>query len=954
MATQQLNRLAGLLTSAYSASRLADESDGDLLDRCRAGADPAAFEAIVRRHGGRVLGACRKVLIDPSDIDDAFQATFLTLLRNPNAVRKATSLGAWLYGVAHRIAVRARDTAHRRRGLLKKAARPAEAEEPDLSWKEACAALHAELDRLPDSLRLPLVLCYLEGLSRDEAAHQLGWSLNEVRGRLERGRDRLRKRLEKRGIALSAGLLATAAGNSVTADVPPTRFIEIALRVPAGRSTAAAVALAHGVSPTMMTTFKVLAVALLAAGVLNGVGTNRPDAQAGPKSAAAKPADPATTDAKPSAPPEFAGKVFGPDGKPVKGAKVYFLYYTPKALPVPERATTDADGSFRFTIKADELDPTYRKDPWNAGVILAHAPGFGRGWTPAGGKTDQLAVRLTKDDKPLAGRLVNLEGKPVAGVTVRVTELLAPYEGKDLSGFIDDLKKRQAGYPVLRDRVTGFEGFWIGRDLGALIPPVQTDENGRFAIPGIGADRIATIRFDSPLVEGRTLRVLTREAETVTVGEWEPARMAMAGNERATMTFMGNDFTHALAPGRTVTGVVKDKATGKPIPGARIESQKVAGHPIWGRNEFSTEADKDGRFTLHGLPLGAGNFLRASPPAGQPYLMRLREVPVPTGTNPAPLDFELTRGVELTVHVTDAATKAPVPGWIEYFTFRDNPEMKDIKGFTTPGRGVLESADGVIRLVVPAGPGLVAFRARTDRYPVAVGAEQFKDRMNGALITTIPSICHVDNFTALAPVEPKPGAQSAEVRIALDGGKTVKGRVLGPDGKPLAGVLARGLQSAPLVFGVWEQTPLKGAEFEAVGVDAKRPRALVFIHTEKKLAGSVRVTGAEKGPIEVTLRPWATLTGRLVDADGRPQADVKLSFTKSLEDPDPAGVGDLPNYEIRTDAQGRFTVTGFAPGLRYNLAAIQANRVVARVADGTQFKEGEEKDVGDVAVKPME
>src|SRR4051812_32686998 len=98
MPTQQLNRLAGLLTSAYSANRFADESDGDLLDRGRAGADPAAFEAIVRRHGGRVLAACRKVLADSADVDDAFQATFLTLLRNPRAVRKAASLGAGCTG----------------------------------------------------------------------------------------------------------------------------------------------------------------------------------------------------------------------------------------------------------------------------------------------------------------------------------------------------------------------------------------------------------------------------------------------------------------------------------------------------------------------------------------------------------------------------------------------------------------------------------------------------------------------------------------------------------------------------------------------------------------------------------------------------------------------------------------------------------------------------------------
>jgi RNA polymerase sigma factor (sigma-70 family) len=163
MPTQQLNRLTGLLKSAYSATRLTEESDADLLDRCRRGTDPTAFEAIVRRHGGAVLAACRKVLSDPSDVDDAFQATFLVLLQKPAAIRNKHALGSWLYGVAHRIAVRARNTSARRLAILKRGPTPPEEAPagPDLSWKEACGILHAELDRLPDALRQPLLLCYL-------------------------------------------------------------------------------------------------------------------------------------------------------------------------------------------------------------------------------------------------------------------------------------------------------------------------------------------------------------------------------------------------------------------------------------------------------------------------------------------------------------------------------------------------------------------------------------------------------------------------------------------------------------------------------------------------------------------------------------------------------------------------------------------------------------------------
>src|SRR5207302_239346 len=102
-----------------------------------------------------VLAACRKVLTDPADVEDAFQATFLTLLRQASKIRKQASVGSWLFGVAHRLAVRVRADTERRRRNERKPTRRVSAAEPDLSWREACAVLHEELDKLPDRLRLP-------------------------------------------------------------------------------------------------------------------------------------------------------------------------------------------------------------------------------------------------------------------------------------------------------------------------------------------------------------------------------------------------------------------------------------------------------------------------------------------------------------------------------------------------------------------------------------------------------------------------------------------------------------------------------------------------------------------------------------------------------------------------------------------------------------------------------
>src|SRR5205823_11872349 len=133
---------------------------------------------------------------------------------------------------------------------------------PDLSWREACAALHEELDRLPEKFRLPLVHCYLQGLSRDEAARQLGWSAGAVKGRLERGRQLLRGRLARRGITLSAGLLATL-GDSAAARTVPPRLIQTTLHAAtSGPRSATVAALVQGATRVMVPKIS-LAVGLL-------------------------------------------------------------------------------------------------------------------------------------------------------------------------------------------------------------------------------------------------------------------------------------------------------------------------------------------------------------------------------------------------------------------------------------------------------------------------------------------------------------------------------------------------------------------------------------------------------------------------------------------------------------------------------------------------------------------
>jgi RNA polymerase sigma factor (sigma-70 family) len=210
-------------------------SDGQLLERFASRRDEDAFAALLRRHGPLVWGVCRRVLRQAQDAEDAFQATFLVLARRAGAIRKHESVRSWLYGVAHRVAVRARDTAarrHAREGPLADVAAPADEE----AGPDPRPVLDEEIGRLPEKYRLPLILCHLEGKSQEQAAQLLGCPRATVATRLVRGRERLRDRLVRRGLDVAPTVLFPSAGREM---VPPA-LAEATLQAAAGSGSAAA------------------------------------------------------------------------------------------------------------------------------------------------------------------------------------------------------------------------------------------------------------------------------------------------------------------------------------------------------------------------------------------------------------------------------------------------------------------------------------------------------------------------------------------------------------------------------------------------------------------------------------------------------------------------------------------------------------------------------------------
>jgi RNA polymerase sigma factor (sigma-70 family) len=212
---RELRRLAGGPTTV-------EISDQELLARFCDLHEEAAFETLVRRHGPMVRELCRRLLGQEADADDAFQAVFLILIRKARSIHKGQSLASWLYGVAYRTARHMqRDAARRRNWEKRQDPRRTKGAADEAVWREMFELLDAELYRLAEIYRSPLILCHLEGQTRDQAVKYLGWSLRTLDRRLERGRELLRLRLSRRGVTLSAALLSVSlAGSELKAALP--------------------------------------------------------------------------------------------------------------------------------------------------------------------------------------------------------------------------------------------------------------------------------------------------------------------------------------------------------------------------------------------------------------------------------------------------------------------------------------------------------------------------------------------------------------------------------------------------------------------------------------------------------------------------------------------------------------------------------------------------------------
>ncbi len=448
-------------------------------------------------------------------------------------------------------------------------------------------------------------------------------------------------------------------------------------------------------------------------------GSDRPaaTAQAGP---AATPSPSAANLPKSAARPssncfEFQGRVLDPAGKPLPGAKIYFVFYTnythPPLPPPKVRATAGPDGEFHFAMEKSEFDAWRSSHPWgifddvnyrNDCRLVAQADCYGPVWKPAfafdpsgelrsriiqthprdaeaASKKIEPVLRLVKDDVPLLGRTVDPKGRPIAGVKIAV-RYVQPAENEDLTAWLAVVAQKDADLVRTMKSMSQaylpggsfIDSFISSEVLPQIAPTATSDADGRFRLTGMGRERLVSLLIQGPTIESAWVGSRTRPGPTFVMPYHRPWSLTK-------FTFYGANFEHVARPSVAIIGTVRDKDTGKPLPGAKIQAHKLAGHPVPGHLAsiyIHTTADKQGRYRLIGMPIGKDNELLAVPVQGQPYLLSRQRVDTSAaqGAGSVQADFPLKRGVWVRGRATDAKTGEPVPYCaIDYYAFLNNP-----------------------------------------------------------------------------------------------------------------------------------------------------------------------------------------------------------------------------------------------------------------------------------------
>jgi hypothetical protein len=683
-------------------------------------------------------------------------------------------------------------------------------------------------------------------------------------------------------------------------------------------------------------------------------------------------ATPSTAPDDAARPEIYAGRVLGLDGRPVAGARLYLVEYAetagagappppPPGMPPPAaRAVTDDSGRFRFSA----ADMTYAEldglPARRAGLLVAEAEGYGPDWIQtARHEAPEFLFKLPRDDVTVRGRLLDKAGRPVVGASVQLSHLDVPRRGNldDYIAFVTSDVSRFATYDY--DKI--LIATWA---VPRLADRVLTDGDGRFRLGALGRDRVAVLRIRGLSVEETTITVMTSDRVD---------RRGMPRSSEEERLPHSASFVLRVGAGRTITGVVRDKASGEPIADMWVAADGTAAWrmTVDGPGDFASDAQ--GQFMITGVsPARRPLEVIAAPKPGAGHFMGEAKEDAA-----GRVVIDCPRGIPFTLNLVDEAG-APVEADVCYYPVFINPNVYTMFAPNSvvcncPLGRAARQTDGSYRGAVLPGPGVVL--AKTSRgsgfRPAHVDPKAFfapgkTDWTAQDLISlygnhdtiSIPHLggpAWVDqhDYSAIVLVNPPrdSGPLALSATVVADRPRQVT--LVDPEGKPVVGV-----QSVGLTYHPWDrEARLRSSIFPIVGLHPDRVRRILFVHEPRQLSGLLLARGDGDAPYTVQLRPWSTLTGRLIDTEGRPIAKAFLAESTEFEfaSHDDPSVGRLP-VGIETDEHGRFRAERLVPGVGYTANVYRpAGRLWGTAFRDAKVAPGRIRDLGDIRLRgPLE
>ncbi len=648
----------------------------------------------------------------------------------------------------------------------------------------------------------------------------------------------------------------------------------------------------------------------------------------------------------------ITGQVLDPSGKPMPDAQVAIVgqsrrptpsgNFSDEGLKTFGLAKSDAQGRFRLTA------PRLSSAAYYAAYVLAAADGHGLGWQPVGLDVElpDISIRLPQE-QVVHGRVVDAKGQPAANAKVYVTWI-----GKNVLGNINGVQ------------------YWEPPKQKTIWPsPVTTDQDGRFTLRGVNRD------------QGMKVQILDDRFAI----DWMEIKPSGKDPQE--------EITLAPPPAQIVEGEILYEDTHKPVPYARVAvsaDEAGQGRCLMGR---SGQADANGHFRI--VPY-SGKVLEitAYPPQGEPYLTvrktykltfpaKSKEEPIsriyedaialPEGTTAPKVEMALPRGVLVLGKIIETSSGKPVAyACIQYEDRHKNPYMRE--EIVTDGNAlVVSKEDGSFQIAVPPGPGILFIQSPGNDYI-------YQTIGNWELFDT-PAWGRRLYVNAYVPLDLKPDAEPADLKVSIRRGVAVKGRLVGPDDRPADEVLILSrvfITPYDTEFRTASKIVARGGQFELHGLDPEKSVPVYFLDSKNELGATMDISGksAEAQPLVVRLSPCGKAVARFVDPDGKPLVKYKPDL-QIIVTPGPSSVkiGDLiqhkkpidkkepvsdydfvANFDREhywnkpvTDEQGRCTFPSLIPGATYRLFTLDKSGSL--IDKDFTVKAGETSDLGDIVFK---